>query len=163
MGYTVRALTVEDEPTLWIMLMHAAHEPSLEAVQKQPCLTRYVQNWGRDGDMGFVACIGNLPIGAAWVRLWSIGDRGFGSIDDVTPELAMAVLPEYRGQGIGTKLLNQILETAQGLFPGICLSVRAENPVANLYQRAGFIKLEGSEVVNRIGGSSYTMVCKFSY
>jgi ribosomal protein S18 acetylase RimI-like enzyme len=163
MGYTVRALTVEDEPTLWIMLMHAAHEPSLEAVQKQPCLTRYVQNWGRDGDVGFVACIGNLPIGAAWVRLWSMGDRGFGSIDDVTPELAMAVLPEYRGQGVGTKLLNQILETAQGLFPAVCLSVRAENPVANLYRRVGFIKLEGSEVMNRIGGSSYTMVCKFSY
>jgi GNAT superfamily N-acetyltransferase len=81
--------------------------------------------------------------------------------DDVTPELAMAVLPDYRGQGVGTQLLNQILETARGLFPAVCLSVRAENPVANLYQRAGFTKVEGSDVVNRTGGISYTMVKKF--
>lgn len=162
MGYVIRALTVEDEPTLWIMLMHAAHESSLEAVQKQSCLTRYVQNWGRVGDVGFVAYIGDLPIGAAWLRLWSMDDRGFGSIDDVTPELAMAVLPEYRGQGVGTTLLNQILETAQGLFPAVCLSVRGENPVANLYQRVGFRKVEGSEVVNRAGGVSFTMVRNFS-
>jgi GNAT superfamily N-acetyltransferase len=158
MNYAVRALTVEDEPTLWTMLMHAAHEPSLEAVQRQPCLTRYVRDWGRVSDMGFVACVGELSIGAAWLRLWSMGDQGFGSIDDATPELAMAVLPEYRGQGVGTQLLSQILKIAQGLFPAVCLSVRAENPVAKLYERVGFIKVEGSEVMNRTGGISFTMV-----
>lgn len=162
MDYAIRALTVEDEKTLWTMLMYAAHEPSLEAVQRQSCLTRYVQGWGRIGDMGFVACVGELSIGAGWVRLWPMDDRGFGGIDDVTPELAMAVLPDYRGQGVGTQLLSRILAAAQGLFPAICLSVRAENPVANLYQRAGFTKVEGSEVVNRTGGLSFTMVRQFS-
>jgi hypothetical protein len=38
MDYRIRDLTVADEPILWTMLMYAAHEPSLESVQRQPIL-----------------------------------------------------------------------------------------------------------------------------
>ena len=44
-------------------------------------------------------------------------NRGFGYIDYSIPELAMAVIPEHRGQGIGTKLLMQVLESAQSAYP----------------------------------------------
>ncbi len=162
MDYAVRALTVEDEPILWTMLMYAAQEPSLESVQKQPYLSCYVGGWGRVGDVGFGAFINEVPVGAVWLRLWSDSDRGFGYTDPAIPELAMAVLPEYRGEGVGTKLLTQILETAQDRFPAVCLNVRANNPVVGLYQRAGFIKVEGSDVVNRTGGISFNMICKFT-
>jgi hypothetical protein len=40
--------------------MYASHETSLESVQRQPSLTRYAQNWGRAGDVGFVAYIDEL-------------------------------------------------------------------------------------------------------
>lgn len=158
MDYTVCALTAADEPIIWTMLMHAAHEPSLEAVQQQPCLIRYADNWGRAGDMGFAAYVETEPIGAAWLRLWSTDDRGFGYVDDAIPELAMAVCPNCRGQGIGTALLCHVLEAAQDRFPAVSLNVRATNPALNLYQRLGFVKVAGSEAVNRVGGISFNMV-----
>lgn len=161
MNYEVRSLTVDDEHIVWQMLMYAAHEPSIEVVQKQPLLSRYATNWGRMGDMGSVALNGKQPIGAAWLRLWLNADKGFGYIDDSIPELAMAVVPEYRGQGFGTKLLLQVLELAQSVYPTVSLNVRANNPALNLYQRVGFIKVEGSEVVNRTGGISFNMIRKF--
>lgn len=71
MDYTVRALTIADEPILWTMLMYAAHEPSLDSVQSQPILTRYVEGWGRIGDMGFVALVGEKAIASAWLCLGS--------------------------------------------------------------------------------------------
>ncbi len=153
---------VEDEPILWIMLMYAAQESSLESVQKHPYLSCYVDGWGRVGDVSFGAFINEVPVGAAWLRLWSDSDRGLGYTDPVIPELAMAVLPEYRGKGVGTELLMQLLETAQDKFPAVCLNVRANNPAVRLYQRAGFIKVEGSEVVNRVGSISFNMICKFT-
>lgn len=33
----------------------------------------------------------------------------YGHIDVDTPSLAISLLPEYRGQGIGTKLLSNLL------------------------------------------------------
>jgi len=161
MDYRIRDLTVADEPILWTMLMYAAHEPSLASVQSQPILTRYVERWGRIGDMGSVAIMGEKAIASAWLRLGSENDIGFGYIAPDIPELAMAVLPEYRGSGVGTTLLKQVLRSAEGLFPAICLSVRSDNPVVNLYQRLGFAKVEGSEIVNRVGGISFNMVYKF--
>ncbi|MFM7600324.1 MAG: GNAT family N-acetyltransferase [Pseudanabaena sp.] len=161
MDYTVRALTTADEPILWTMIMYAAHEPSLESVQRQPILTRYVDGWGKLGDMGFVALEGEKAIASVWLRLGSEDDRGLGYIAPNIPELAMAVLPEYRGNGVGTTLLKQVLRSAEGLFPAICLSVRSDNPVVNLYQRLGFAKVEGSEMINRVGGISFNLVYKF--
>jgi GNAT superfamily N-acetyltransferase len=157
----IQALTNLDESILLPMLMHAAHESSVENIRLNPDLFRYVKDWGRDGDIGFVA-IDNTPIGAAWLRLFSSADPGFGYVDDRTPELAIAVLPEHRGKGIGTRLLTQILEFAGDIYPAISLSVRANNPVIRLYQRAGFVKVDGSEIVNRTGEtSSFNMIYRF--
>lgn len=161
MNYTVRALTAADEPIVWAMLMYAAHEPSLEAVQQQPCLARYASDWGRAGDMGFAAYVETEAVGAAWLRLWATDDRGFGYVDDPIPELAMAVCPNYRGKGVGTALLTHVLEAAQAQFPAVSLNVRATNPALNLYQRLGFVKVAGSEAVNRVGGISFNMVKQF--
>jgi GNAT superfamily N-acetyltransferase len=162
MNNSIRALTAEDEPIVWQFLMYAAHETSLESVQEQPHLARYAQNWRRVGDLGYVACQDDVAIGAAWLRLWFGEDRGFGYVDDTIPELAMAVLPFYRRLGVGSQLLLHLIDTVRNVFPGICLNVRADNPAVNLYQRVGFVKIQGSESVNRTGGTSFNMLCMFS-
>jgi ribosomal protein S18 acetylase RimI-like enzyme len=157
----IQTLTNRDESILLPMLMHAAHESSVENVRSNPDLFRYVKDWGRNEDIGFVA-IDNTPIGAAWLRLFTSEDRGFGYVDDRTPELAIAVFPEYRGKGIGTKLLTHIVEYAGDLYPAISLSVRANNPVISLYQRLGFVKVDGSEIINRTGEtSSFNMIYRY--
>jgi GNAT superfamily N-acetyltransferase len=164
-NYKIVYLTNKDESIVWEMLRYAAQQRSIEDVQSQDCLARYAKNWGRRGDMGVVAKHDLRSIGAAWLRLWLNDDRGFGYIDDAIPELAIAVLPEYRGQGIGTELLMKVLAAAQSTYPGISLSVRANNPVVKLYQRSGFAKVDGSEtIVEGVEGvvSSFKMIHKFT-
>jgi ribosomal protein S18 acetylase RimI-like enzyme len=165
MNYSIVNLMNKDEPIVWEMLVYAAQQRSIEDVQNQDYLARYAANWGRRGDMGVVAKTDARSIGAAWLRLWLNDDKGFGYIDDAIPELAIAVLPEYRGKGIGTQLLMKVLASAQSNYPAISLSVRANNPVVNLYQRIGFTKVDGSEIIVDRGDlvvSSFNMIYKFT-
>lgn len=106
--------------------------------------------------MGFVALDvgGGEPVGAAWLRLLKGDERGYGYVDDETPELGMAVLPEHRGRGIGSALLRRLLESAAAAYRSVCLSVSADNPAVRLYERAGF------ERVCECGGA-LTMLKKF--
>ena len=62
-----------------------------------------------------------------------------GNIDENTPSLAMSVLKAYRGMGIGTLLLTQMLlaEKAAG-YAKISLSVQKDNYAVKLYRKAGF-------------------------
>lgn len=161
MEYTIRALTPEDELIVWEMMRHAAHEPSVDAVRQQPSLARYAINWGRPGDSGCVVVKDAEAIGAAWFRLWTGDDKGYGYISDDIPEVAVAVLPDYRGQGIGTALLTQLLNLANGHYPAISLNVRQDNAALRLYERLGFVKVSGSEKVNRVGGISFNMMHRF--
>ena len=165
-NYKIRALTSNDESILWTMLMYAAHESSVENVRENPALDRYVKDWGRSGDIGLVAIdkngIERRALGSAWLRLFTSENRGFGYVDAGIPELAIAVLPEYRGRGIGANLLLQIIELAKESGAAISLSVRATNPVVNLYVRTGFIKSDGSEIMNRTGEtSSFNMIYRY--
>ncbi|EDX85004.1 acetyltransferase, GNAT family [Synechococcus sp. PCC 7335] len=160
-NFLVSPLEVDDEPVLWEMLMHAAHESSVEAVKANPDLAQYVLEWGRAGDLGVIAKQDKAAVGAAWVRLWSAENQGYGYVSDDIPELAIAVVPRMRGQGIGTVLLSKILQLARPHFPAVCLSIRQDNPALRLYERTGFVKFAGSEVTNRAGGVSFTMLYRF--
>lgn len=156
---TIRALETQDEPILWIMLYLAIYAPPGKPQPPLNCiflpeLARYARDWGRPGDCGFAAFDAqNLPIGAAWLRLLAGENRGYGWVNDQTPELSIAVVPEYRGKGIGTQLLNQAIVLAQEQFPAVSLSVSIDNPAANLYRRLGFVEVQNS-------GASLTMVRK---
>ena len=109
-------------------------------VVTRPELAKYVSDWGRDGDLGFVAVnvASDRPVGAAWLRVFSAGARGYGFVDDETPELGIAVLPHHRGRGVGTALLLRLLQTAGGTYKSLTLSVSTNNPAVRLYERLGF-------------------------
>jgi ribosomal protein S18 acetylase RimI-like enzyme len=161
MDYQIRVLTATDESIVWEMLTYAAQQPSIASTRELPFLARYAANWGRTGDLGYVATLNDAALGAAWLRLWVEEDKGFGYISDDIPELGLAVSPDYRGGGIGTQLLTQALEMARGKFSAVSLSVRSDNPVIRLYTRSGFVKVAGSEHPNRVETTSFTMLCKF--
>jgi ribosomal protein S18 acetylase RimI-like enzyme len=109
-------------------------------VVHHPELARYVRHWGREHDLGVVALhpARGEPIGAAWLRLWAADGRGYGYVDADTPELSLAVVPDYRGQGVGTRLLECLLRAADERHGAVSLSVSASNPALRLYRRFGF-------------------------
>lgn len=143
--YKIRALTPADQSLLWEMLYLSLYVPKGSAsfersVPEQPCISKYVRDWGHAGDSGFVA-LGedNQSLGAVWLRLLAGEEKGVGHIDDFTAEPGMAMFPEYRGQGIGTNLPARLLiEAAANSYEQISLSVTAENPALRLYKRSGF-------------------------
>jgi ribosomal protein S18 acetylase RimI-like enzyme len=159
----IRLAIKNDEPFLWEMLYYAAHmdedgEVSPEAAKRNPDLVKYVKDWGRETDVGSIALEpdSNQPIGAAWIRLLIANEKTTSYVDDATPELAIAVLPEYIGSGVGTLLLQHLLEAAKQRYTKVVLSVRATNQAKRLYERMGFVVT--GEIANRIGTPSLNMV-----
>ena len=105
-----------------------------------PELALYVEGWGRPGDAGFVAETDEgRAIGAAWYRRFTETEHGYGFIAPGIPELSVGVVPEHRGRGVGTELLDALVDNAQreGLH-ALSLSVEEDNPALRLYERLGF-------------------------
>lgn len=155
MSLRIREATLADELFLREMLLQAifveeGERPPERSVLSDPLIARYVDGWGRDGDFGLIAEQNRNPVGAIWIRVFSESNRGFGWVDDSTPELSMAVEPRCRGQGIGTKLLHALLSRLSD-WRQISLSVSPNNPVARLYRRSGFTQIGKS-------GTSVTML-----
>ncbi len=162
----IRSLRQDDEPFLWQMLYYASHmqednETSSDAAKNVPELNKYVQGWGRKTDVGVLALHPHdeRPIGAAWIRLLIGEKKTFSFIDDSTPELAIAVLPDYIGQGIGTQLMEHLLEAAKEVYSAVVLSVRLSNPARHLYERMGFKVVDTA--INRVGGESFVLLIRF--
>ena len=145
----IRQAGPQDIRFLRDMLKHAYHwrlneDPDLPVF-------RYVQNWGRDGDAGLVAFDARGPFGAAWYRLFTADEPGFGFVDEDTPELTIAVVPSRRGQGVGGELLTGLLEKArEDGFAAVSLS--AERDQTGLYGRSGFVPVQdtGQAVTMRL-------------
>ena len=107
----------------------------------------YVKAWGRPGDTAVIAIDKGFPVGAAWYRLFGRDRPGYGFVDEQTPELAIAVVPSARGQGVGTALLEALLREARAAgYPAISLSVDRTNAGAiELYERHGFERVAEDE------------------
>jgi ribosomal protein S18 acetylase RimI-like enzyme len=167
MSYIIRSLTPSDEAFLWEMLYHALYippeaKPLPKEIIYRPELARYVEGWKTD-DIGFVAVLESslIPVGAVWIRLFNSQNSGYGYINDETPELSIAVLPEYRNQGIGTQLITHLLDNIKNVYSAISLSVSLSNPALQLYQRLGFeiaVQLNDSLIMRKELSSQYN--CK---
>ncbi|HYG24788.1 MAG TPA: GNAT family N-acetyltransferase [Verrucomicrobiae bacterium] len=53
----------------------------------------------------------------------------------------IALLPEFRGKGIGTLLLNQLFAEGRSSGKSVGIHVEIFNPAVRLYQRLGFRKM----------------------
>ena len=79
--------------------------------------------------------------------------HGYGFISEDVPELSIAVVASRRREGIGRRLLVELIaaSVAQG-YPALSLSVNGGNPARALYESVGFVPVEKRE------SSSWTMV-----
>lgn len=58
----------------------------------------------------------------------------------------ISLLPEYQSQGIGSFLLNQLIQRARQEGKTTTLQVITTNPALNLYQRLGFTIINQNDV-----------------
>ena len=86
----------------------------------------------------------------ASMRIVVVGGRDAGMLEvlrsDGEHNLAnIRVAPEYRGQGIGTQLIGEVLREARQRGLPVTLRVLKVNPARRLYERLGFVKVAETE------------------
>lgn len=156
MEIIIRELRTSEVKELDTFLYEAIFIPErVEAPPKdiilQPELQVYVADFGkRKGDKCIVAEADEKIIGAVWVRIMN----DYGHVDDETPSFAISVLKEYRGYGIGTKLMQGMLEELRkDGYSQASLSVQKRNYAVKMYQKVGFEILREND-------EEYIMVCR---
>lgn len=156
--------TAPDVEFMWQMLYYASHTHHEDGVtiadmKRNPDLVRHLDRWGsRSGDLGLVASVGTRRVGACWLRqMIGLEQQDVTFVDDDTPELVISIEPDMTGQGVGSKLLAEILPLADNTgVTQIVLTARASNPAVALYERNDFKLIE--RITNRVGTQSVKMI-----
>ena len=130
---------------------------SLDDISEMRVFDRYYGLTNRD--LGLYALSDHQLAGAAWIRLLKEEEHAPGFIDARTPVLVIGVKPEFRGEGIGSVMLEQLLLEAGALYDRVSVAVSAGSEAMRFFERFGFSGVEGSERQSPVDGSrTLTMV-----
>ena len=145
----IREIRTEEYGFLWEMLHEAIYSPDVKlpkSIIYEAPLANYAASFGRTGDYGFVLATDTGLAGAAWVRLLKGENRGYGFVNEETPELSMAIEADFRGKGYGRQMLEKLIEKgAQVGYAQLSLSVDKRNKAFDLYQKAGFVTVSETD------------------
>lgn len=159
MEYIIREMKKEEYPLLNNFLYEAIFipegiEPPPRSIINDPQIFAYIKDFGtQSGDLGVVAEQNGQVVGVAWTRIIP----AFGHLNNETPELAISILPEFRGYGIGTKLMKKLFEVlrANG-YVQTSLSVQKDNDAVRFYKRLGYRITE--EKLDHVGNEDFIMI-----
>ena len=154
--YVIRDLRHDEIGLLKDFLYEAIYvpegvKPPAKDIIELPELKLYIEEFGtRRGDHCLVADFGGKAAGAVWARIMD----DYGRVDDETPSIAISLYREYRGQGIGSRMMQEMLERlkAQG-YKRASLSVQKANYAVKMYKKLGFAIVDENE-------EEYIMVCE---
>lgn len=156
MDYKIRPILAGEERLLEEFLYEAVFVPEgvsspPRSIINQPELQIYITGFGKKkDDIGLVAEVDHKAVGAVWVRIMD----DYGHIDEDTPSLAISLYKEYRGLGIGTALMKDMLRILKDRgYQQASLSVQKENYAVKLYQKTGFEVVDEKE-------EEYIMFCR---
>ena len=148
MEIQLRKRKESDQSFMEDMLVQAIYVPDgtlpERIILQDPKLYRYVDAWKAE-DLCIIAEVDNKPVGACWLKWFDKSNPGYGYVGDDIPELSIAIDPEYRGLGIGTKLIRAIFAQVPDHVAGISLSVDVRNAAIGLYERLGFVVVNQKE------------------
>ncbi len=143
MDYEVRHIRQDEWPLLEDFLYEAIYVPEgfegevpLSVVYDDPKCRAAFEGFGSlPDDRAVVAVSDGRVVGACWVRTTD----EYGHIDEATPSFSVSLYKPYRGKGMGTAMMNALLDELRGAGYSRCsLSVQKENPALRLYERLGF-------------------------
>ncbi|MBP1585560.1 MAG: GNAT family N-acetyltransferase [Lachnospiraceae bacterium] len=132
-----------------IFIPEGVEAPDRDIIEK-PELRIYYEDFGKDtADHCLVAEDEGKVIGAVWTRIMN----DYGHIDDKTPSFAISLYREYRGRGIGTKLMQEMLNLLKEKgYKRASLAVQKANYAVRMYRKVGFEIVDENE-------EEYIMVC----
>ena len=118
---------------------------------EQPELKLYYDGFGiGEADFCIVADDEGKVIGAVWTRIMN----DYGHVDEETPSFAISLYKEYRGQGIGTKLMKEMLYLLKEKgYKRASLAVQKANYAVKMYENVGFKVVDEND-------EEYIMVCE---
>ncbi len=155
MDYVIRKIEKEEYPLLDHFLYEAIFIPEgvefpPKAIIKSPELQVYTDRFGElKDDQGLAAEVNGKIVGAVWVRIMN----DYGHVDENTPSLAISLYKEYRGLGIGTAMMKDMLALLkENGYKQVSLSVQKANYAAKMYKKIGF------EIV-RENEDEFIMIC----
>lgn len=114
-----------------------------KSIINQPDIQVYVSDFGKQkDDYCLLAEIDGVVVGAVWVRIMN----DYGHIDNETPSLAISIHKEYRGYGIGTALMEQLLSSLKEKgYKKTSLAVQKANYAFKLYLKVGYEIVDENE------------------
>lgn len=132
-----------------IFIPKGTKKPPREIINNEE-LQVYIKDFGTDkNDNCLVAEYDNKIVGACWTRIMN----DYGHIDNDTPSFAISLYEEYRGKGIGTKLMETMLKLLkEKSYQKTSLSVQKNNYAVKMYKNVGFRIIGENE-------QEYIMVC----
>jgi ribosomal protein S18 acetylase RimI-like enzyme len=142
---TIREIKPSEIYKLEDMLYEAIYQPDENnpiprTVLKIPEVNAYIKDFGsRKDDHCLVVDSDEEIVGAVWVRIISSEIKGYGYIDEETPEFAISLFKEYRNQGIGSQLMSAMIEyLRKNGYKQTTLNVKKEMYAVKLYKKMGF-------------------------
>ncbi|MCQ4021766.1 MULTISPECIES: GNAT family N-acetyltransferase [unclassified Ruminococcus] len=161
MDYTIREMRTDEYHLLNDFLYQAIYQPDKtnlapKSIINKPELQVYIKDFGKQkDDYCFCAEANGKIVGAVWVR----NINGYGSIDNVTVEFAISVFDKYQKMGIGTALMNRMLEHLKELdYPKASLAVQKKNYAVRMYQKVGFDIIDENRqeyiMIHRLGNEN---------
>lgn len=116
------------------------------ALADMPLVNIYTNDYGfKNTDMGIYALTNNEISGAAWIRLFKESDGAAAYVDNETPILMIGVMPNARAKGIGSLIMDQLLQESAVMYDQISVSVQSNSREVKFYERLGFVPLIDSE------------------
>ena len=143
MDYIIRNMCEDEWHLLEEFLFQAIYVPEgfegevpRDIVRDDPkCRAAYEDFGSLPNDRALVAVVDGKVVGACWVRTTDV----YGHIDNATPSFSISLFDEFRGRGIGTELMQRMLDDLLCAgYARASLSVQKENPAVRLYARLGF-------------------------
>ena len=140
-GVLIRKLRTEEKDLLKDFLYEAIFipegvEPPARDIVERPELKIYYECFGSGtADYCLVAEAEGQVVGAVWTRIMD----DYGHVDDETPSFAISLIPEYRGRGIGTEMMKEMLSLLKGQgYKQASLAVQKANYAVRMYENVGF-------------------------
>ncbi len=156
MDYKIRTILEGEDSLLEDFLYEAIFVPEgvsapPKSIINQPELQIYITGFGKKkDDIGLVVEVDKKAVGAVWVRIMN----DYGHIDNDTPSFAISLYKDFRGLGIGTSLMKEMLRILKDRgYKQASLAVQKVNYAVKMYQKTGFEIVDENE-------EEYIMLCR---